>query len=75
MWRGDAGNGGFRKVRVGLRGVGKRGGARVIYIFRNDEFPVFLIAAYSKNTKGNLTKRERNELAKMADQIFTKYKR
>jgi hypothetical protein len=55
--------------------VGKRGGARVIYIFRNDEFPVFLIAAYSKNTKGNLTKRERNELAKMADQIFTKYKR
>jgi hypothetical protein len=69
------GTGGFRKVRVGLRGVGKRGGARVIYIFRNDEFPVFLIAAYSKNTKGNLTKRERNELAKMADQIFTKYKR
>jgi len=69
------GTGGFRKVRVGLRGVGKRGGARVIYIFRNDEFPVFLIAAYSKNTKGNLTKRERNELAKMADQIFTKYTR
>jgi hypothetical protein len=47
----------------------------VIYILRNDEFPIFLITAYAKNTKGNLTKRERNELAKLADQIFTKYKR
>jgi hypothetical protein len=69
------GTGGFRKVRVGLRGMGKRGGARVIYIFRNEEFPIFLITAYAKNTKGNLTKKERNELAKRADQIFTKYKR
>ncbi len=69
------GTGGFRKVRVGLRGTGKRGGARVIYILRNDEFPIFLITAYAKNTKGNLTKKERNELKKLADQIFTKYRR
>jgi hypothetical protein len=69
------GTDGFRKVRVGRGGMGKRGGARVIYILRNEEFPIFLITAYPKNEKANLTKRERNELAKRADEIFTKYKR
>jgi hypothetical protein len=51
------GTGGFRKVRVARRGMGKRGGARVIYIFRNQKFPVFLITAYAENQKDNLTKR------------------
>ncbi len=69
------GTGGFRKVRVGRSGMGKRGGARIVYIFRNEGFPVFLVTAYAKNEKDNLTKRERNELAKRADEIFTKYGR
>ncbi len=69
------GTGGFRKVRVGRTGMGKRGGARVIYILRNEGFPIFLIAAYPKNEKDNLTKKERNELAKRADEIFTRYRR
>lgn len=68
------GTGGFRKVRVGRGGMGKRGGARVIYILRNEAFPIFLIAAYAKNEKESLTKKERNELAKRADEIFTKYR-
>jgi hypothetical protein len=68
------GTGGFRKVRVGRAGMGKRGGARVIYILRNEGFPIFLITAYPKNEKANLTKKERNELAKRADEIFTKYR-
>jgi hypothetical protein len=70
-----AGTGGFRKVRVGRAGMGKRGGARVIYIFRNETFPVFLIAVYAKNEKANLTKAERNEVANIADAIFTRYGR
>lgn len=69
------GTGGFRKLRVGRGGMGKSGGARVIYILRNENFPVFLVAAYAKNEKENLTKAERNELAKMADSIFSKYGR
>ena len=68
------GTGGFRKVRVGRGGLGKRGGARVIYILRNESFPIFLITAYAKNDKENLTKAERNELKAMADAIFEKYK-
>lgn len=68
------GTGGFRKVRVARTGMGKRGGARVIYILRNEAFPIFLITAYPKNEKDNLTKKERNELAKRADEIFSKYR-
>jgi len=69
------GTGGFRKVRVGRRGMGKRGGARVIYILRNQDFPIFLVSAYAKNERENLTQRERNELVKLADVIFSRYKR
>jgi len=68
------GTGGFRKVRVARSGMGKRGGARVIYILRNANFPIFLVAAYAKNEKENLTKQERNQLAKRADEIFARYR-
>jgi len=54
-------------------GMGKRGGARVIYIWRNDKFPVFLITAFPKNEKENLSKSERNALKKRADDIFRSY--
>jgi len=54
------GTGGFRKVRVAREGMGKSGGARVVYIWRNDKFPVFLITVFPKNEKENLTKAERN---------------
>jgi hypothetical protein len=69
------GTGGFRKIRVGRAGIGKRGGARVIYILRNEDFPIFLVTAYPKNVKDNLTKAERNQLARIADAIFSKYRR
>jgi len=35
------GTGGFRKGRVARKGMGKSGGARVVYIWRNERFPVF----------------------------------
>ena len=68
-----AGTGGFRKVRVARASMGKRGGARVIYIWRNDKFPVFLITVFAKNEKENLSKAERNALKKRADDIFNSY--
>jgi hypothetical protein len=69
------GTGGFRKVRVARGGMGKRGGARLIYIVRGEDFPIFFIAVYAKNEKENLTKGQRNQLAKRADEIFAKYGR
>ena len=68
------GTGGFRKARVARSGMGKRGGSRLVYIFRNETFPIFLITVYPKNEKDNLTKQERNILAKRADEIFAKYR-
>jgi hypothetical protein len=45
------GTGGFRKVRVARKGMGKSGGARVVYIWRNERFPVFLITVFPKRKK------------------------
>src|ERR1700744_1044056 len=60
------GTGGYRKRRFGRAGMGKRGGARVVYLYGREEFPIFLITAYAKAEKGNLSKAEQNTLAKMA---------
>ncbi|MGH9605243.1 MAG: hypothetical protein ACRD3N_06025 [Terracidiphilus sp.] len=39
------GTGGVRKLRWGLEGRGKRGGARVIYFFHDKDMPLYLLAA------------------------------
>jgi hypothetical protein len=53
--------------------MGKSGGVRIIYIWRNEYFPAFLITVFAKNRKANLTKGERNALKKRADEIFETY--
>ncbi len=68
------GTGGFRKMRAARSGMGKRGGARVIYIFRDESFPVFLAMAYPKNEKKNLSPAESNQLRKRADELFESYR-
>ncbi len=69
------GTGGFRKFRFARAGMGKRGGARIVYIRRRDDTPVFLATAFAKNDKGNLTKAERSELTRRADELFESYRR
>jgi hypothetical protein len=69
-----AGTGGFRKARIARQGMGKSGGARIVYIWRNDKFPVFLIAVFPKNAKENLSQAERNALKRRADGIFNDYR-
>ena len=54
--------GGVRKLRWALAGRGKRGGARIIYYYHNELLPFFLLAAYAKNEKANLSKAERNAM-------------
>jgi hypothetical protein len=45
--------GGVRKLRWAVRGHGKRGGARVIYYFHSEAFPLFLLTVYGKGQKAN----------------------
>src|ERR1043166_7247627 len=40
------GTGGFRKVRVARKGMGKSGGGRGVYIWRNEKVSVFLITGF-----------------------------
>jgi hypothetical protein len=51
------GSGGLRKIRLAQKGGGKRGGFRVIY-YRSTPEVIFLLLAYQKNQKDNLTKTE-----------------
>jgi hypothetical protein len=68
------GTGGYRKLRIARPGMGKRGGARVIYLFGGEDFPIFLITVYAKSEKGNLSKAEQHALAKMARSFFADYR-
>ena len=69
------GTGGLRKVRIGVQGRGKRGGARVIYYFHNETLPIFLLAVFAKNEKADLTADERASMAKVAEAIRAGYRR
>lgn len=60
------GTGGLRKLRWGRDGMGKRGGARVIYYFYDETAPVFLLGAYAKAKQADLSPSEKTALAKAA---------
>lgn len=56
-----------------MAGRGKRGGARVIYYYRNQRLPLFLLAAYGKNEKANLSKAERNAMKRLVPVLVAGY--
>jgi mRNA-degrading endonuclease RelE of RelBE toxin-antitoxin system len=57
------GSGGLRKVRWSLPGRGKRGGARLIYYYWMVKRRIYLLYAYSKSAKGDLTREQIKILA------------
>lgn len=65
--------GGLRKLRWATKGKGKSGGVRVIYYYHNEEIPLFLLTLFSKGEKANLSKAERNELAKLTELLKSTY--
>jgi hypothetical protein len=67
--------GGVRKIRWALAGAGKRGGARVIYYYHNESLPIFLLSAYAKNRKANLTKAERSAMKRLVPALLAGYPR
>lgn len=61
------GTGGLRKMRFALSNKGKSGGSRVLYVDFAVYSTIYLIFAYPKSEKDNLTKAERNEVKKIVE--------
>lgn len=56
------GTGGLRKIRVAFDGRGKSGSARVCYVDFMVYERIYLITAYTKNDKDNLSNEEKNDI-------------
>lgn len=61
------GTGGVRKMRFAFENRGKSGSIRVIYVDFEIREKLYLLTAYPKNEKDNLTKAERNELKQLVE--------
>ncbi|MBX7245369.1 MAG: addiction module toxin RelE [Candidatus Sumerlaeaceae bacterium] len=75
-----SGTGGLRKVRWADpgRGKGKRGGIRIIYLLLPAVNRIYLLDAYGKDEKDDLSPRDRKLLAEVVRQISgeaTKYRK
>lgn len=64
---------GVRKVRWGIGDKGKSGGARIIYYYHNPLIPVFLLTAYAKNQKTNLSETEKKLIRTMVRNLCENY--
>ena len=63
------GTGGLRKIRISFDGKGKSGSGRVCYVDFVVYEKIYLITAYPKKEKENLTKSERNAIAAMIAEL------
>jgi hypothetical protein len=62
---GDGPRSGIRKIRIPLKGKGKRGGARILYYLKTSKDTVLLLDAYAKNVKESLSAAEELELKEL----------
>lgn len=59
------GGAGLRKLRWSAQGRGKRGGARVIYYWQSSQQRIYLIHAYTKSERADLTPQQIKVLAEL----------
>lgn len=67
----DPGTGGLRKARIRMPGRGKRGGARVHYLYFPDHSTIHFVLAYAKNERSSLTREEKVHLRRLVAIIRT----
>jgi len=63
------GSGGLRKFRWTARGIGKRGGLRVIYYHHHLTNRILLMTVYRKSEVTNLSKSDVESLRRLVDDI------
>lgn len=64
------GSGGLRKVRWGLPGRGKSGGARVIYYWAVNDEELFMLLIYSKSEQDDLTPEQLKIIKKIVKEEY-----
>jgi len=62
------GSGGIRKLRWAGSGRGKRGGIRVIYYYITEEEQIYMLYAYPKSKKENLTADQLKQLKQLVEE-------
>jgi hypothetical protein len=63
------------KLRWKRRGMGKRGGYRVIYYFHDERVPSYLMSAYAKSVQADLTSAEKRSLARQVKDLRSRARR
>ncbi len=63
------GTGGIRKLRWAGSGRGKRGGIRAIYFYHVGLRAVYLLTAYAKSDRGDLSSADKKVLSKLVSAI------
>jgi hypothetical protein len=58
-------SGGLRKLRWRIEGKGKSGGIRVIYYYLTADSKIFMLVAYEKSKKDDLTQKQLASLKKL----------
>ena len=69
------GTGGIRKLRWARKGSGKSGGIRVIYYYHSEIMPLYLLAAFGKNEKSNISDKEKNILSKAIKELVAYWRK
>jgi hypothetical protein len=64
------GSGGLRKIRMRLAGRGKRGGARIIYYWMKEHSRIYMLLAYAKNARADLSREEIAVLRELVQEDF-----
>jgi hypothetical protein len=65
----QAGTGGVRKMRAGVGGRGKSGGARIVYLYVPRRQTIYFILAFSKNVQANLTAEQKKVIRRLVHDL------
>lgn len=64
-----SGTGGLRKARMTIGNRGKSSGGRIIFIYLQDDSDIYLLKAYAKNQKEELSNEDKKMLKALVDNI------
>jgi hypothetical protein len=63
------GGNGTRKMRYAIGSIGKRGGVRVIYLDVEKRMTIYLLIAYPKSVKADLTPQDKKAIGVLVNQL------